>query len=221
MLRVISEVKGLVLEIIWLDELVSTQTYLVDAIKNRVLVPPICIVAKKQTAGIGSKQNNWEGYDGNLYFSFSLPLDNLPKDLPRQSVCIYFLYIFKKTVEKFGVKPIIKWPNDLYVDGKKVCGALTNIIGNFVICGIGLNIASSGANYGYIEINATMKELLIDYFEALDMCQNWTEIFSEFEVEFHSTVDIFFNTHLERGDDLKLLNDGSLSINGERVFGTR
>jgi BirA family transcriptional regulator, biotin operon repressor / biotin---[acetyl-CoA-carboxylase] ligase len=220
-LEVILEEKGLVLEIIWLNELASTQLYLVEMLKSRELVVPICIVAKNQTAGIGSKQNSWDGYDGNLYFSFVLPLNDLPIDLPKQSICIYFLYIFKKTLDKFSSKLAIKWPNDLYLNGKKVCGALTNIVGKFVVCGIGLNMAFSGSNYGHVEINATKEELLIDYFGALDMHQNWAEIFSEFEVEFHSTMDIFFNLYLKQGDELKLLNDGSLSINGERVFGTR
>jgi len=209
------------LEIIYFDELASTQTYLVEAVKTQKLLAPICIVAHRQTAGIGSKQNSWDGYDGNLYFSFALGLDSLPNDLPRQSICIYFLYIFKKTIEKHGQKLTLKWPNDLYLDGKKVCGALTNVVGNFIVCGIGLNVTDSGANYGHIVLNATKEKLLADYFEALDMRQDWVEIFREFEVEFYSTVSIFFDLHLRRGDKLKLLNDGSLSINGEKVFGTR
>jgi BirA family transcriptional regulator, biotin operon repressor / biotin---[acetyl-CoA-carboxylase] ligase len=209
------------LEIVWFDELPSTQKYLVESIKSCNLVAPVCIIAKYQTAGIGSRQNSWDGYDGNLYFSFALPLDDLPVDLPRQSICIYFLYIFKKSLQNTGVELSIKWPNDLYLHGKKVCGALTNIVGNSVVCGIGLNMVYSGENYGHVEINATKNELLDDYFKAVGKRQDWSEIFSEFEVEFHSTIDIFFDQHLKQGHSIKLLNDGSLSINGERVFGTR
>ena len=46
--------------------------------------------------------------------------------------------------DKFGVKPFIKWPNDVWLNGKKICGILTEnlILGKNVensIIGIGLN----------------------------------------------------------------------------------
>ena len=50
-----------------------------------------------------------------------------------------------ETLEKFGLQPKIKWPNDIYVNGKKICGILVentfsgNLLGSSIV-GIGLNI---------------------------------------------------------------------------------
>jgi BirA family biotin operon repressor/biotin-[acetyl-CoA-carboxylase] ligase len=46
-----------------------------------------------------------------------------------------------------GLVPLIKWPNDIYLEGKKVCGILTEMKGevdqvNYLIIGIGLNVNS-------------------------------------------------------------------------------
>nr|DAL32063.1 MAG TPA_asm: Biotin-(acetyl-CoA carboxylase) ligase [Caudoviricetes sp.] len=43
----------------------------------------------------------------------------------------------------FGVRPTIKWPNDILIDGAKVCGVLIEYAGAFVVVGIGINIKSN------------------------------------------------------------------------------
>jgi BirA family biotin operon repressor/biotin-[acetyl-CoA-carboxylase] ligase len=43
-------------------------------------------------------------------------------------------------LETFGVAPGIKWPNDVWIDGKKVCGVLAEAGADFVVVGIGVNV---------------------------------------------------------------------------------
>jgi len=218
---VISEEKGWALEIVYFRELESTQKYLVDKIKEGILCAPICVLTENQTAGIGSKDNCWDGVEGNLFFSFALPFKSLPPDLPRQSICIYLLYIFKQCLHGLGSSVKLKWPNDLYINGKKVCGAMTNIVKGVVVCGIGLNSSFAPPKHAVLDISIDKNKLLADYFEVVQNATNWEAIFSKYEVEFSSNKQEFFGDFLTQGQSVELERDGSLIIDGTKVFGIR
>jgi BirA family biotin operon repressor/biotin-[acetyl-CoA-carboxylase] ligase len=103
--------------------------------------PWTVIVAKEQTAGYGRKGESWFSPKGGLYFSVILPKSNI-EDL--QTLNILAAFICAKTIkENFNLEPFIKLPNDLWLNGKKVAGILTeNIVGRDVklsVMGIGLN----------------------------------------------------------------------------------
>ena len=78
------------MEIVYLNEVDSTHTYLKKYIKDKGYTNPLLVYTHNQTNGIGSRDNNWEGKSGNLFFSFVLDKDLLPQDLPIQSFSIYF-----------------------------------------------------------------------------------------------------------------------------------
>jgi len=46
----------------------------------------------------------------------------------------------KRTLQKAGLKPAIKWPNDIYLEGKKCAGVLVEKTGDRLVVGIGLNV---------------------------------------------------------------------------------
>lgn len=209
------------MEIVYFDELESTQKYLVQSIKSGFYQTPICIVANNQTKGIGSKSNSWDGFDNNLFFSFSLSSDLLPTDLPSQSICIYLLYIFKQCLSDMGSNAVIKWPNDIYLHNKKICGAMTSIIKNNIVCGIGLNTDNSSQEYAVLDINIDKKLLLESYFKEIYNMPSWGLIFSKYEVEFNSQKEVFFGDLINQGQGVELMSDGSLNIDGTKVFGLR
>jgi len=60
------------LEIVLFEELASTQRYLTQQIKAKKLNAPVAVRAKKQTQGVGSRDNGWESDEGDLLFSFAL-----------------------------------------------------------------------------------------------------------------------------------------------------
>ena len=82
------------MQIVFFDSLPSTQEYLIAQIKRGEVDSPLCIVAKSQSKGIGSRGNEWNAVESGLYFSFALPLDSLPKDLQTQSSAIFFAFNF-------------------------------------------------------------------------------------------------------------------------------
>lgn len=105
------------------------------------------IAAVEQTAGRGRGAHTWVAAPGrNL--TFSLVLKFAAGALPAQDAvrithfCTVSLCEF---LEGEGVKPRIKWPNDIWVDGRKICGILieNSFSGACVtgsIIGIGLNL---------------------------------------------------------------------------------
>lgn len=103
--------------------------------------PWTVVVAEEQVGGYGRKGAAWFSPNGGLYFSVILPKSNI-EDL--QTLTILAAFICAKTIkENFNLEPFIKLPNDIWVNGRKVCGILTeNIVGKDVkvsVMGIGLN----------------------------------------------------------------------------------
>jgi len=104
-------------------------------------LPWTVIVAEKQTGGYGRKRTAWFSPRGGLYFSIILPRSKI-EDL--QTLTIISAFIVAKTIkENFSLEPLIKLPNDVLINSRKVCGILTeNVIGKEVkssVIGIGLN----------------------------------------------------------------------------------
>lgn len=118
--------------LLWLEEVSSTQ----DFLKEKSLPLWSVVVANRQTKGRGRLGRQWHSQEGGLYFSFSLPQgirdeNTLPLVLSK-AVSDY--------VKSLGFMPAIKWVNDVYVQGKKLCGILTEKLRDRIIAGIGINL---------------------------------------------------------------------------------
>jgi BirA family biotin operon repressor/biotin-[acetyl-CoA-carboxylase] ligase len=100
------------------------------------------ILAKEQTSGYGRKGDFWYSPKGGLYFSIILPQIQI-EDL--QTLTLLAAFVVAKIIkDHFFLQPLIKLPNDILINNKKIAGILTeNIIsGEKVkssIMGIGLN----------------------------------------------------------------------------------
>ena len=212
------------MKIIYLDKVDSTQKYLKERLKQKKLISPVCIYSDFQTNGIGSRGNIWVGIKGNLFFSFSLKIKDLPNDLKIESSSIYFSYILKEILQNLGSKVWIKWPNDFYMDDKKIGGVITEVIKDDIICGIGLNLKNAPDGFGVLDIAVDKKELIEKFLKNLKNLVSWKQVFRKYEVEFYKSK--IFLTNLDNKKqislkDAKLLDDGSLEINGERIYSLR
>jgi len=103
--------------------------------------PWLVIMAEVQSKGYGRKRTSWFSPKGGLYFSIILPRSKI-EDL--QTLTILAAFIIAKVIkENFELEPFIKLPNDVWVNGKKIAGVLTeNVVGKevkFSVMGIGLN----------------------------------------------------------------------------------
>jgi len=211
------------LQILLLDEVDSTQLYLKKALTQKKLTPPCGVLAKIQTAGVGSRENSWIGLEGNFFFSFALNLDDLAQDLKLESASIYFAYLLREVLEDFGSKVWLKWPNDFYVEDKKIGGMITNIVGNSLVCGVGINLVKNPNSFAKLDITLSKEKLLGAYVEKIEKRVLWKQVFSKYKLEFQKSKT--YTTHAKEHTialrDAILNDDGSITSNGERVYSLR
>lgn len=115
------------------------------------------VLADKQTAGRGRLNRAWLSPEGSLALSVILypGLASLPSLIMLASLAV--VHAIEQTT---GLKAAIKWPNDVLINGRKVCGILieSNVQGNkvnYAIIGIGININLRLADFAEIRPIAT------------------------------------------------------------------
>jgi len=211
------------LQIRYLESVDSTQKHLKELLLKQKVNPPYAVVSNRQTNGIGSRDNSWSGMDGNLFLSFTIHLDELPNDLKLESSSIYFSYILQKTLFEFGSKVWLKWPNDFYIDDLKLGGMITNVVGNSLICGVGLNLVNSPDGFVALDIKISREELLQMYFTNIEKKISWKQVFSKYKLEFYRNQNFFThknNLRISLGE-AQLQSDGSIIVNDERIYSLR
>jgi BirA family biotin operon repressor/biotin-[acetyl-CoA-carboxylase] ligase len=132
---VVAQLPGFSIEI--LPEIDSTNTELMRRAKNGQL-DPILMVAERQTAGRGRQGRAWLGEVGHaLTFSIGLPYQ--PQQWSGLSLAVGL-----SLAESLGPDIQLKWPNDLWRQGKKLGGILieasTQGGQSYAVIGVGLNI---------------------------------------------------------------------------------
>ncbi len=205
------------------ESLPSTQIELLERAKSR-----LCLLALKQNAGIGSRGNSWSGVEEGLYFSFCLSKKDLPEDLALQSVSIYFGFWFKEILRQWNTDVWLKWPNDIYVEKKKIGGVMVSIKGDLLVCGIGLNFLSADASFGALGTCLDRLEVLEKFFEILQKSISWKQTLNKYKIEFYKNIDFSFH-HRDpvRGEyvvelkDAELCEDGALLVWGQKIYSLR
>ena len=219
----ISEVKGSKLEILWYKHLPSTHQYLIEAIKEEKLTPPLALGVDFQSAGVGSRGNSWEGDEGNLYFSFCVDAKQLPKDLKLESTSIYISWMMREALRALGSKIWLKWPNDFYLGDKKTGGVITTKIKETIIGSIGLNLAHAPSEYGILDVQISPKKLVELFIKEFEKNISWKNVFSKYKIEFQNSLG--FSCHLEGKKvslrEAILLDDGSIELEKRRVYSLR
>ena len=118
---------------LWFDEVSSTQ----DVLKGGRFPYGTVVVANRQSKGRGRFGRIWHSQEGGLYSSCLLNVKDFNQVLPLPLIVGYCLTLM---LEKEGFNPMLKWVNDVYVKGKKVCGVLVERSMDRLIVGIGVNL---------------------------------------------------------------------------------
>jgi BirA family biotin operon repressor/biotin-[acetyl-CoA-carboxylase] ligase len=132
--------------VIHLKSVGSTNDFLKQKLKDKLLANWTCVYSDFQEKGRGQRGNIWSSPKGkNLLFSFYFK----PKNIKAENAFLINEWVsvsINNTLENLGVKNVqIKWPNDILVNQKKICGVLVenSISGKTIsesIIGIGLNV---------------------------------------------------------------------------------
>ncbi|MDQ2936116.1 MAG: biotin--[acetyl-CoA-carboxylase] ligase [Acidobacteriota bacterium] len=130
-------------QILRFDSLSSTN---LEAAKRAIEGQPegLCVVAREQTAGRGRLQRDWVSpKDAGLYFSIVLR-PQLAQSLWPLLTLMAAVAVHDALLGACALKTDIKWPNDILVNDKKLCGILGETVetalGRALVLGIGINL---------------------------------------------------------------------------------
>ena len=129
-------------EFIFLEETDSTNNELKALIRSSEKPLFTVISAKKQLSGRGRLGRSFFSPEGGLYFSLSLPLTGKENNIPFITL-LAGLCVYKAIKELTGISTEVKWPNDIYLNDKKLCGILSELVSGkqlTAVVGIGINI---------------------------------------------------------------------------------
>ena len=211
------------MQILSLKSVDSTQKYLKKLLQEKSVKAPIAVVSNIQTDGIGSRNNSWIGLDGNLFLSFAISLKDLPLDLKLESSSIYFAYLLKEVLSELNSLVWLKWPNDFYLNNLKIGGMITNIVGDNILCGVGLNLIDAPNDFFSLDIKIEKEKLLKLFFLKIEKKLQWKQVFSKYQLEFHKNREFFTHKNSLKISlkDAILQNDGSIISDGERIYSLR
>jgi len=105
------------------------------------------VIAEAQAHGRGRLSREWLSPKGGIYFTLILRPRISPAYAPR--INLMASVAVATTIKKlFGLNAELKWPNDVLIEGRKVCGILAEMdaemdVVNFVNVGIGINANTS------------------------------------------------------------------------------
>ena len=142
------------------------------------------VVADAQTAGKGRRGRGWESPAGeNVYMSVLLRPDCVSDRAPM--LTLVMAYSVAKALKELGFIDVqIKWPNDLVLSGKKICGILTEMQLkdteiDYVVVGVGINVNTTNfpeelkdtatslyMESGRVSDRETLVESIVEYFDG-------------------------------------------------------
>ncbi len=129
---------------IFLDSVDSTNNY-AKRIAEAGAENGTLVIAEEQTLGKGRRGRRWSAAGGdNITMSLLLRPDIRPDHASRLTL-LMAMAVARAIREETGLAAVIKWPNDVVVNGKKVCGILTEMNTeidyiNYVVIGVGINV---------------------------------------------------------------------------------
>lgn len=153
-------------DILYFEELDSTNTYakglaLTDMPEGTV------VIADCQTAGRGRMNRSFQSPKGKGLYLTALLRPQLPPEYLAQVTALAGIAVCGAVERVCGVRPGLKWPNDPVLNGKKICGILTELVtdgkgGLCLIVGIGINVAQRREDFTpeVAEMAASLEMLL-------------------------------------------------------------
>jgi len=190
------------------DTISSTNDYLLRKEKNKNKDIKICI-AEEQTKGRGRRGKSWISPKfKNIYFSLNSYFKK--EDLSGLSIAVALSV--SKVLTKINVMSLIKWPNDLLVGNKKICGILieTAKVGELtkVVIGIGINV-----NMEYSElIDQEWTSIKLEKKQSVDRNSIITEMINQLCITLNKFEQEEFDYFLKRFTSLDLLRDKEFTL---------
>ncbi|WP_407268676.1 biotin--[acetyl-CoA-carboxylase] ligase [Radiobacillus sp. PE A8.2] len=147
------------------------------------------VIADEQTKGKGRLERIWHSAaNDGIWMSIILRPELQPNQAPQ--ITLMAATVLADVIAKVtGIEPSIKWPNDLFVKGKKLAGILTEMQGeqdkvNYVILGIGMNVNQSKFPEAIASIATSLKLVTDKDWDIASIIQQLLVTFEESYAEF-------------------------------------
>lgn len=176
------------------------------------------VICDEQTAGRGRMARKWHSPKGSGIWMSLIIRPDIPLVKAPQLTLLTAVAVVQAIEEVTNLEVGIKWPNDLLINGKKLCGILTELLAEenriqAIIIGIGLNVNQKQADFPE-ELLETATSLAIEAGNSFDR----TTLLLEFCHQFEKLYEIYLDKGFE---SIKLLWESyALSIGKEIIART-
>ena len=175
------------------DSLDSTQEY-AKKLAGTESVHGTLILAEEQTAGKGRRGRCWQSQKGTT-ISMSLCLEpELPTEKVSGITLAAALSVAKAIFEVTGKRAQIKWPNDIVLNGRKICGILTELVFRketyAVIVGVGINVNTEQFPEEIQEVASSLKRECGREFSRETLIAAILKYFERFFESYEKTQDL-------------------------------
>ncbi len=217
----------------------STNTYLFERASDH-MGKRYAVLAEKQVSGRGRRGRQWVSPFGkNIYLSLLVSFAGGMAAL--EGLSLMTAIAVEKALARLGINGIgLKWPNDVYADGKKLAGILLEVTGEYsshcqVVIGVGLNLALSNSDAQSIEQpwaelrsfkpdlsrNEVAATILDELLAVVDEFQRngfapYQQYWSERDIYHHQDVRIISAANEKRGRVKGVNRKGELMLQTDR-----
>jgi BirA family biotin operon repressor/biotin-[acetyl-CoA-carboxylase] ligase len=196
-------------KLILLKTVDSTNTYALNIIKGVKKIPHLTdcngavVISETQTGGRGRLGRKWFSPQGGIWMTIILRPDLKIQDLSKMTL-LSASAVAETLIKNYKINVNIKWPNDIYYNGKKLCGILaeSEIVNSntYLLIGIGINVNNDFFNDKDENLNAvSLKEIT-----GKQINRNFliAEILNEFETQY-----IFYSKTLDLNSIFKKIEN--------------
>lgn len=171
------------------------------------------VIAESQTGGRGRMGRKWISPEGGIWLSIILKPRIQPLHAPR--ITLLAGVSVAKTIRSYGLPAKIKWPNDVLINGKKVCGILTEIGAevdqiDYIVVGIGIdaNVDTEAFPEEFRESSTSLKKELgheINRAEFLqELLHEFEALYLTFQKDFSPILEEWRNMSATIGEWVKI-----------------
>ncbi|MGN0204081.1 MAG: biotin--[acetyl-CoA-carboxylase] ligase [Coprococcus sp.] len=194
--------------VVYEEELVSTNQT-AKVIAEQGAGHGTLVVAERQTAGKGRRGREWHSPKGSgIWMSILLRPDIRP-DKASMLTIVAAMAVYDAISSRIkGCS--IKWPNDIVIDGRKVCGILTEMSSepdhiHYVVIGIGINVNTENFPEDIAGVAVSMRTASGQHFKRSEIIADVWQAFERYYDRFMETSDL---SELMEDYNKRLINDG-------------
>ncbi|MEM2211210.1 MAG: biotin--[acetyl-CoA-carboxylase] ligase [Nitrososphaerales archaeon] len=188
----------------------------------------LLVIAEKQKRGKGRRGRLWISPYGGLWFSLVMKLNRNRYPIPLYNLMVGVAVA--RVIKKLGLDVCLKWPNDVIINNKKVCGILSEVIKDRIVIGIGINVNVDIQEFP-IDLRSSVTSLMNELGNEVDREELLVNIIKEIEnmylkfdkneilkswkaldMTLNKYVRVLLNNKVIEGLAIDIDNDGALLI---------